>query len=65
MQKYVTHNFVSNFHGQKMDVGLNLIWCFRNIRQVSWLGPGKLEKILSESSAETLSKLLVLLFLLK
>ena len=24
MQKYVTHNFVPSFHGQKMDVGFKL-----------------------------------------
>ena len=24
MQKYVTHNFVSSFHGQKMDAGFNM-----------------------------------------
>ena len=31
MQKYVTHNFVSSFHGQKMDVGFNLaLFIFRS-----------------------------------
>ena len=30
MQKYFTHNFVSTFHGQKMDVGFNLaLFIFR------------------------------------
>ena len=30
MQKYVTPNFVSSFHGQKMDVGFNLaLFIFR------------------------------------
>ena len=30
MQKYVTHNFVSSFNGQKMDVGFNLpLFIFR------------------------------------
>ena len=31
MQKYVTHNFVSSFHGQKIDVGFNLaLFIFRS-----------------------------------